>query len=262
VGFCFNFTTYCLLLLQLVTLPTTSLKKHARTHNWFHTQSRKRKIATLALIKQSAYPFALFTRKRGFTKSGVSFITNDPECSTTAAADKIHGSVALIKSLHKISLTPFMYKQYSTPIMIEIDARNPVDEIHMCLIDCPLISLARSLRQTLLKEPVYTQVHNLGVPGTKRVVTLAAAPSTSCALKLSVKSRGCGINIWFLISVHQDTIPRQVIPKQKDRKRKRQATKDRVFKYAKIAVGDSVPTETIDFGLENEFLDQNTNEWL
>jgi len=184
----------------------------------------------------------------------VSLITNDTECLTANAADNIHAACTVIKSLHKITLSSFLSKQCPTPIIVEIDARNPVDEIHMCLIDCPIM-LGRRPKQALLKEAVYTQVQNIGIPRTKRELTLAEAPHMSCAVKLLVKSRGCSINIWFLISVHKDPSPQLFVTKQDKKRKLEENENEKVYKYARTAVEDEIP-DVHDTGLLNEIFDQ------
>jgi len=140
-------------------------------------------------------------QKIGFVKSGVSYIED-----TRFATNLDDTSIALIKSLHKINcLTPNMYILNLAPIRFEIDARNPVDEIQMCIVDS-LTNLPSQQRKTLFKKALYNQVQNLGAAGTLRLLELEP-PTTTCVVKLSVKSRGHGINIWFRITVHQGGIP-------------------------------------------------------
>jgi len=224
--------------------------------SFFKEARKKKQVISHSIVNGESSYSNLDKTKTGFIKSGVSFISNST-CSTTAATN-LEGYLPLIKSLHKIScLTPFMYEQCPTPIQIAIDACNPVDEIQMCMIDCPLTSLGRPLRQALLKEATYKQVQNLGVPKTPRVLTLAAAPSMSCAMKLSVKSNGCGINVWFMVTVHLGSIPQLFAPKQEKKRKLQESAKDRVQKCARTAVEDNAPHE---IG-QNELFDQYTCGW-
>jgi len=223
----------------------------------FFNEARKKKQVISHSIVQGENCYSGDAKTKKFIKSGVSYISN----ATCPPTTNLETYLPLIKSLHKINCcTPFMYQQSLTPITITIDACNPVDDIQMCLIDCPSPSIGRVLNQTLLKEAVYNQVQNLGVPRTQRVLTLAA-PRMSCVVKLSVKSRECGINIWFHVTVHQASIPQLFIPKHARKRKPQESPEDGVHKYAKAAEGNNIPAdslqhEILDFG-QNELINQN-----